>query len=697
LGRPGTRRDARRSNSTRLFPAGSSTSVDDPALAELRRGTDPAQYRRLLSVDPGGHVVARLVRTNGSTAAFQLKLVIPTSGSSGSLLPGIPIASLDFSALPMGAFTGSLPGGSTYACLSGTQRGTIGVDSSGNVIVTAATIAPNVPLIGDGGLGLGRGLVIEPSATFKPITPATGMVWFDAAGSHITSSAGQVAPDGTTTAVRWDWGVPAPTYNAGISDFTTGIVPATGSVNISLFVKHLNTTKINMYNPYNVNTLVAQDLAPAVWTRFDLTSSAVGGNSGHGIGGDAGVSPPPLLNAWSGHIVQGVLYPLEPTGATTLALTSPRLLTTPTGTGASNLRTGPQNVNVRLVMKGRSTEQTDPWYLISWDATTFVRVDNVTKLLTVSSGGTTVTFSLKGVYFNRDDVEVWFRFGGGQPTRAGYHVIGGPKVDLGSGAVLPDVAGSVANVKLCRSSADTGILGCWLKRIDVYAQGDLPPWMLGATVSSSFVPAIEQQPFIMVYGGSRISAQPDTLVTTQQQLPGHLLRWKAGNLGRATFSTTDLLPLAAADVDSQIDVNRFFRAFAYLEVINGIHNLGHDAITEYGLIQQMYAGRVAAGYNAVIVMTAPLVDPSRGLGISYGPSNATISACNALLRANYPSFGPNAILIDLELDPWFDPITGVTDPTKCSDGVNWTALTYTHVQVTYANQIMAMFNSSYVS
>jgi len=602
---------------------------------------------------------------------------------SSSALPAVPIASLDFSALPMGAFTGSLPGGSTYACLSGTQRGTIGTDVSGNVVVTAAAIAPNVPLIGDGGLGLGRGLVIEPSATFKPITPATGMVWFDANGSHITSSAGQVAPDGTTTAVRWDWGVPAPTYTSGLSDFTTGIVPATGSINISLFVKHLNTTKINMYNPYNVNTLPVQDLAPQVWTRFDMTSSAVGGNSGHGIGGDTGVSPPPLLNAWSGHLIQGVSYPLEPTGATTIALTTSRLLTTPLATGATNLRTGPQNINVRLVMKGGSTEQSGPVYLISWDATTYVVFDNVTKLLTVSSGGSTVTFVARGVYFNRDDIEFWIRFGAGGPTRAGYHVIGGPKVDLGSGAVLPDVAAS--NAKLCRANDDGGVLGCWLKRIDVYAQSDIPPWMLGATVLGSFAPAKEQWNQLAVHGNSRVSAQPETFATIQQQLPGHLSNWTMINVGHSNAVTsggaagTNLQTFALSEIDPLINHNAFLRALLYFEAVNGILILGTTAAQEWAKIQSYYSDRAAAGWNAFIFVTLPMEDPARQPG--FAAANPTLQAYNALVRAQYASFAASlgvtrTALIDVELDSFID----MTDPAKSYDGTHWTALTYSHLQ-----------------
>lgn len=605
----------------------------------------------------------------------------------------VPIASTDFTGLALGP-SGALPGGVTYTRTSATQRALLGLDGGGNLVVSSANIAANTPSIEDRGLGLGRGLALYPGVTNKPIT-GFGTPGF-VTGSHGPGfTAAQADPAGGVTGIRFLYTGPTTDYTEGNGDFATGIIPSTAPCCNSFFLKHANgtpaATQFNVYNTGPSGTPVKTDAGATVWARFDLPTSAVGGNSGHRIGVTAAATPNGDFTAAFANITVGTLYPV-PTFPTLTALTSTDgRATAAIGSGVQNaFRAGPQNLVFRFIAGGGSSEQVAIWYACSYDGNTFIRVDNVAKTLTVSSQGTSFTFSTRGIYFNRDRLELWVRFGGGVATRAAYRIIGGPRYDLGSGSVLPDVAGGVSAVKLVRADDESGYFGCELQGVDAYAMADVPGWVSASfTASSTYVPSVEQQWQIARYGNSRVAAQNNTLFNTQAELPSHLTGWTGFNFGRSAFSTQDLLPLAAADIDSQLDMKRFLRVFTYQEIINGINNLGHTAAAEWALIQSMYAARVAAGWNFLIYETAPLCDPARNA--SFGGHNADFQACSALMRAGYAahaaSLGVPAVLFDLETNSIY---ANVTDTTINFDGVHHTALAYTLTQAAFVSQIMAI-------
>ena len=67
---PSRRRDMRNVNGTRLYQGGTDTNPDDPALKSLRRGTVPAQFRKISGVDKNGNRVTKLLRVRSTNNAF---------------------------------------------------------------------------------------------------------------------------------------------------------------------------------------------------------------------------------------------------------------------------------------------------------------------------------------------------------------------------------------------------------------------------------------------------------------------------------------------------------------------------------------------------------------------------------------------------------------------------------------------------
>jgi hypothetical protein len=82
--RPTNRRDKRDHRDTRLFPDINSTNPDDPALKALARGTQPAQYKRVIGIDRNGNQVVRLLRIKGTNKA-QGETVLASDASLGGL------------------------------------------------------------------------------------------------------------------------------------------------------------------------------------------------------------------------------------------------------------------------------------------------------------------------------------------------------------------------------------------------------------------------------------------------------------------------------------------------------------------------------------------------------------------------------------------------------------------------------------
>lgn len=76
------RRDQRRTNGTRLYNQG--TSPEDPALTGLKRGTTPAQYKKVTGIDSKGRTVTKLVRVK-STNRFTGETVLAADASLGGL------------------------------------------------------------------------------------------------------------------------------------------------------------------------------------------------------------------------------------------------------------------------------------------------------------------------------------------------------------------------------------------------------------------------------------------------------------------------------------------------------------------------------------------------------------------------------------------------------------------------------------
>lgn len=82
------RRDLRNTNGTRLYPgAGSEANFvnpDDPALGQLKRGTQPAQYRTVVGINAKGQKITKRVRVV-SYNSFTGETVLAPDASLGSL------------------------------------------------------------------------------------------------------------------------------------------------------------------------------------------------------------------------------------------------------------------------------------------------------------------------------------------------------------------------------------------------------------------------------------------------------------------------------------------------------------------------------------------------------------------------------------------------------------------------------------
>ena len=79
-----TRRDQRRRTDTRLLPHQDDTNPNDPALGQLARGTNPAQFQKVTGIDQNGNKVTKLFRVR-SKNKFTGETVLAPDASLGGL------------------------------------------------------------------------------------------------------------------------------------------------------------------------------------------------------------------------------------------------------------------------------------------------------------------------------------------------------------------------------------------------------------------------------------------------------------------------------------------------------------------------------------------------------------------------------------------------------------------------------------
>lgn len=78
-----TRRDQRRTNGTRLYPKTDEANPDDPALKSLKRGTKPAQFKKIIGIDKKGRQVTKLFRVKNINSFTGETVFAPDSTIDG--------------------------------------------------------------------------------------------------------------------------------------------------------------------------------------------------------------------------------------------------------------------------------------------------------------------------------------------------------------------------------------------------------------------------------------------------------------------------------------------------------------------------------------------------------------------------------------------------------------------------------------
>jgi hypothetical protein len=79
-----SRRDQRRRNDTRLFPQQDVTNSDDPLAKQLKRGRQPAQFKKVTGLDRNGRMVTRYFRVTSSNP-FTGETVLSPGADMGEL------------------------------------------------------------------------------------------------------------------------------------------------------------------------------------------------------------------------------------------------------------------------------------------------------------------------------------------------------------------------------------------------------------------------------------------------------------------------------------------------------------------------------------------------------------------------------------------------------------------------------------
>lgn len=186
----------------------------------------------------------------------------------------------DFQGLPLGAYSGTLPGG-----LSLTRDSVATVQTSASTV--DSTPGLNVPRIGSLGLGW-QGLVLEESRINYTVASRTASTWTSGSGDTYTLNSGNVtAPDGAAVWAFRDQ-VPSGTYGRNYAPVMTASVPATATVWMRA------DTGIVMGRPRaGLSIPAANGVAlTTTWQRFtwtaasnDYTANVVDANEGRAVGG----------------------------------------------------------------------------------------------------------------------------------------------------------------------------------------------------------------------------------------------------------------------------------------------------------------------------------------------------------------------------------------------------------------------------